>query len=376
MRPRLMILAVGLGVGGAEELIRQSIPLLEAEGFDVSLRSILRGGRILDEIRETGADAAALGSGRTGIPRALARLARELRSGRYDLIHSHLLAANLAARLVGRAVGVPAIVNSHHGADAWNFRGARALDRLTARCADRILVCSEYLLRVCRDEVGLPAGKLVTVPNGIDPTRFDRPCARAETRAALGLPGGAPVLGTVGRLDEPVKGTGVLLEAMALLRDRIPGAICVVAGSGPALSRLQDHAARAGLGERVRFVGERRDVPDLLRAFDLYVQPSRREAFGLSTLEAMACGLPVVASATGGLAELVEPGTTGELAEPGDPRSLAGAIQSLLSDPERARACGERGRAKARRYTLGRMVRGWSGVYRETLGRRGARRAA
>lgn len=132
-----------------------------------------------------------------------------------------------------------------------------------------------------------------------------------------------------------------------------------------------------GVENRVRFLGWRRDVPSLLQAMDLYVQPSLLEGFGLSVLEAMASGLPVLATRTGGLPEVVRDGKTGDLVPPGDARRLAEGIARLLSDPQRCRAYGAEGEARARsEFPLERMVRGWGELYRELLREAGWRVAA
>ena len=114
-RPRLLVLTVGLGVGGAEEIIRQSLPLIREDGFDVTLWSLKRGGRLLEEIRDSGSPVKSLGGGGPWNPAPLGRLWSGVRKGRFDLVHSHLFWANLAARLVGKGAGRPAVVNSHHG---------------------------------------------------------------------------------------------------------------------------------------------------------------------------------------------------------------------------------------------------------------------
>src|SRR5262249_9905818 len=159
---------------------------------------------------------------------------------------------------------------------------------------------------------------------------------------------GAPVVGSVGRLDEPVKGFGVLLSAMARVRAHEPRALCLVVGDGAGRQALQEQAVALGLQDRVRFLGSRADVPRLLQAFALYVRPSRSEGFGLAALEAMAAALPVVATRAGGLPEVVEEGVTGDLVDPGDGEALAQGILGLLRDYDRRLAYSRRGAERAR----------------------------
>jgi len=376
-RPRLLLLTVGLGVGGAEEIIRQSLPLIREEGFDVTLWSLKRGGRLLREIRDSGGRVESLGGSSPWNPAPLVRLWSGIRKEGFDLIHSHLYWANLAARLTGRCAGRAVIVNSHHGTDAWISPSRRWLERVTLSLADRVVVCSEAVRRCAIEEVGMPEDKVVTVANGIRVGRFSDASRRGALRAALGLAPDQPVVGTVGRLDEPVKGLSVLVAAMEKVAERIPGAVCLVIGEGPARASLEAIVRRRNLPERFRFLGERRDVPDLLHAVDLYVQPSLFEGFGLSALEAMAAGKAVVASRVGGLMEVVADSVTGDLVPPGNPEDLACSIVRLLEDPDRRGRYGREGQARAlERFPLEKMVRGWTRIYWDLLALRGRREAA
>ncbi len=376
-RPRLLVLSVGLGVGGAEELIRESLPLLDAEGLDTTLWSLKAGGALADEILSSGGDLKSLGARRASPLVLMGRLVKGLRRERFDLVHSHLYWANLAARLAAGPAGVPILVNSHHGTDAWDAPWRRWVERTTAPLADRIIACSEWVRRYAVEEVGLHAEQVVAVPNGVRIDRFAGGGSRREVRASLGLTPEQPVLGTVGRLEEPTKGVGVLVDALETVLAQVPEAVCVVAGDGPDRCSLEERARRRNLGTRIRFLGERRDVPELLQALDLYVQPSLVEGFGLSALEAMATGLPVVASRVGGLPEVVDEGRTGDLVAPGNPSLLAERIVTLLRSRELRERYGREGRARAReKFPLDRMVRGWCRLYRELLAASGWRAAA
>jgi len=374
--PRVLVLAVGMGTGGAEALIRDSLPLLRDEGFDLSLWVLKDGGTQMETIRRSGQCVRALAESGAGAA-PLARLLRDLRRERFDLIHSHLFWANLCARVAGKWAGVPVVINSHHGTDGWLTVSHRLLERGTAGLADRLVACSDAVRRCAVEQVRLPAHKVVTIPNGVPLQRFADRTARERMRAALGLGPGSLVIGSVGRLDEPVKGYAILLQALEILDGTVPEMVCLLCGDGPARAELERSVRERGLSAQVRFLGDRQDVPLVLQALDLYVQPSLSEGFGLSVLEAMATGLPVVATHCGGLPEVVRDGVTGDLVPPGEASQLAQRIRALLGEPGRRAAYGRAGEQRARQeFPLERMVRGWSALYRELLRDKGWRAAA
>jgi glycosyltransferase involved in cell wall biosynthesis len=212
----------------------------------------------------------------------------------------------------------------------------------------------------------VPARKVSTIPNGVDLTRFG-PASQAAARRALGLPGESTVVGTVGRLD-PVKDQAALVRAFATLMGAYPEALLVLAGDGPCREELARLVAELGAGGRVRLLGECRDVPQVLAAMDLFVLPSLAEGMSNTILEAMAVGLPVVATRVGGNRELVDEGETGRLVPPGDPRALADAVAGYLDD---AHVRGLHGKASRRRasetFALERMYRAHESLYGRLL---------
>lgn len=221
--------------------------------------------------------------------------------------------------------------------------------------------------------VGGEARKYVTIHNGIDPDRFT--AGRRLTGSELGLQEKLPVIGTVCRLSEPEKGLTVLLQAMARLAEPSgsPGCQLIIVGEGPSSKRLRDLGEELGVAPWVRFVGARRDVADLLPLTDVFVLPSLSEGFGIAIVEAMAAGRPVVATAVGGIPEIVLQGETGLLVPPGDPGALAGAVRQLLEQPDRAAAMGAKGRQRAReRFSIATVVRRHEDLYETLIARHAA----
>jgi glycosyltransferase involved in cell wall biosynthesis len=371
-RPRVLQLLVGFDIGGAEQLVLDTAPRLRALGFDLRVAALKGAGPLLGELEAAGVPAVALDARHRGDLGVVLRLAGLLRRERIDLLHSHLYIANLAGRVAGRIAGVPVILSAQHDTDLWMRPHHRLIERLSARLADRVIACSEAVRAWQIDAVGLPPAKLTTLRNAIVPPADPGESERDAARTALGAAPEDLVVGTLGRLFEPKKGLRIFIDAAVAVAARAPRARFVVAGEGPARAELEMRARHAGLGPRLIFAGARRDVPVLLSAYDLFVQPSLWEGFGLTVVEAMAVGRPVVASQVGGIPEIVRHGRDGLLVAPGDAGALADAIVDLLDDPERRARFAAEGRRRARtEFHIDRLVGETAALYRDALERRG-----
>ncbi|GAB2459184.1 glycosyltransferase family 4 protein [Nocardioides hungaricus] len=345
---RILTVIAEMGSGGAETVVADLATGLADQGHRVTVAS--SGGWRAEEL-------AARGIGTLGVPlrsrgpAALARSAAALRGTAPDLVHAHNVRAALAAHLGTRTLRRrrPPLVTTVHGlSDADYPRAAR------------LLATSDVVAAVSHDVAerlvggGLDRGRLRVVENAVPPPE---PTGRARARRLLGVAADLPLALCVARLTEP-KRVDLLLRAWP----DVPGALLVVVGDGEQRTRLERLAA-----ERVRFVGERRDVRRLLGAADVLVLPSDREGLPMSVLEAMAAGVPVVASAVGGLRAL-GPDVV-ELVAPGDARALAAGVRRVLADPDRAAALRDRGRAAVlRRFSSSRMRSAYGCLYEEVLG--------
>lgn len=303
---------------------------------------------------------------RVSRPFVIASLVRFLRRERPDLIHTHVtVSGNILWRTAGWLAGIPVVNHVHIGnyvrPASLSGRLARRIDTLTARIPRRFVVVSR---RVAEDLLrqGYPEDRIRVVPNGVKVSLF---------RQRNGTGGRTtPVIGCVARLCR-TKGQAILLEACSRLEKKL-GEIWLVGEDqeteGAYRIALEDHARALGILDRVKFLGHRDDVPDLLREMDVLVLPSFDEGMPLVLLEAMACGVPVVATRVGGVDELVEDGIDGLLVPPGDVAALAEAIDRLVSDPTRARDMGVAGRKKVEeRFALSKTVEAVGAVYGEVL---------
>ncbi len=258
-------------------------------------------------------------------------------------MQSFLFHANLASRLAAPWAGRPWVVGGLRVAERrqrWHL----ALDRWTSRLAAGSVCVSQGVLRFSRDAVGIDPARLTVIPNGIDPTPYD--AAEPVSRAAIGVPDDAHLALCVGRLD-PQKGLPDLLDAAERVIARRPDWHLALAGDGPDRDWLLGQlAGRPALGDRVRWLGPRDDVPGLLRSADVLVHPSLWEGMPNAVLEAMAARRPVVGTAVEGTEDLVVPGQTGWLVPPRDPAALAQALDEAADDPERCRRYGEAARLR------------------------------
>ncbi|MBD3368055.1 MAG: glycosyltransferase [Candidatus Eisenbacteria bacterium] len=234
---------------------------------------------------------------------------------------------------------------SHYPLGATVLTG---LVRRTNRMVDRIIVVSEDSRRRYLRSYRPPADKVVAIHNGIDLTRFQKVGPRDEVRAELGLDASDLAATVVGRLT-PGKGHDTLLDAAPAVLEAVPSLRLLLVGNGPLEEETRARADALGLGERVLFTGFRDDVPDLLAASDLFVLPSHGESFPLTVLEAMAAGLPVIASDVGGICEAVDHGRSGLLVPAAEPEALADALRRLGGDAGLRREMGERGRVRVER---------------------------
>ncbi|MFQ5899888.1 MAG: glycosyltransferase [Candidatus Methylomirabilia bacterium] len=308
-------------------------------------------------------------------PWTLAGVLRVVRERRVQIIHSHGKGAGLYGRLAGRWVGVPA-VHTFHGIHHAKYPGGvrelyLRLERYLARLSEAVIHVSESQAREAQ-RLGLAdPGRSHVVVNGIDAEEVRVLAEQLPlSRQALGLSREAQVLGCVARFDE-VKGLDLLVESLRRLADRYPRLALVLVGSGKREGQLHKRVMRAGLAERVQFAGPLAEPCRLFPLLDLYVSASRGEGLPYALLEAMACGLAVVATRVTGHVDAVQDGVTGLLTRPEDPEDLAVSVARLLDDPELRRKLGRAGSERVEsRFGLEPMVAQLARLYRQAVAAR------
>ncbi len=260
-----------------------------------------------------------------------------IRTENIDVISTHSGRDSFLAGVAGRISRKrPLIVRTRHLAMPITSRISYSL---LPHC---VVTVSEYVRSYLIKE-GVNADKVVAVPTGVDIGRFSPGNADGTLKQELKLDSDVPLVGTVGILRVK-KGHHVLLDAVPSVLKEIPEAMFVFAGDGPQRKNIQNKIQGMGLDERVRMLGLRKDIPNVLSSIDLFVLPTLQEALGTSFLEAMAMEKPVIGTNVGGVGEVIRDGINGFLVEPDNPFALATAIVSMLKDGERARSMGKEGR--------------------------------
>jgi glycosyltransferase involved in cell wall biosynthesis len=365
--PRLDILHIvpTLEVGGAEQLLVDRVPLLRERGYAIAVCALGPEGTLGPEFRLQGVPVYTCGMRRgRDAPRGLFRLAHHLCALRPRIVHTHMIWSDLAAFLLSPVVRDARWLSSKHVEPSALVPHLRALDRLLTRRATRVVTVSAAV-RQAYGPADVHSDRMRTVRHGA----MDHGPAAGDMRAALRtewkVPQHAVVIGTATRLAR-IKGVDVLLDAWRLLEREESEAYLVIAGDGPDAQALRARALTLHDPNRVRFLGLRRDMHRVYHAFDVFVLGSRLEAISLAVLEAMASGLPVVATKTGGIPEVVVDGRTGLLVPPEHPSALARALREVIADRSRRIAMGSAGRARYEAaFTVNRELADWIAIYRE-----------
>lgn len=335
----ILFVTVGYTLGGSENMIARIAPRLKKRGYKVSVLAFKSWGTISDKLKANGIKCIALkGKGKFDL-RVLWRYFLHLRKTHPDLIIAFLYRAYIPTRIFGFLLGIPNI-SSVRDVQKWMNPFHIFFEKITANFSVVIYSCSNAVTRFLTQKLGIKKERIVTIPNGIDVNSFSVKIDRGKKLRELGFNSKTKIVGTVCRLHEPKKGIKTLLKATKELQKEIDFQL-LIAGTGKDEVSLRQTAQAAGIN--VSFLGERKDIKEILQVMDIFVLASLYEGFPVVVLEAMAAGLPVVASRVGGLKEAVLDEKTGFLVEPGNPVILAARIKELLLKDSTRRKFGEAG---------------------------------
>jgi glycosyltransferase involved in cell wall biosynthesis len=368
-RMRIVYVINTLHIGGAERQLSRLIgEFVRLERWDISVYCLERRGPFIEAITDIGVEVHGLDKPWSSSPvrvfRSFLSLYSFLRRERPTIVHCYLPVASVLGALAAHLAGVPYIVQSRSGMiqeRGWRrICWCRAL-ALADRWSAAVIAVSKAVLQEAIRE-GTPATKARVIYNSVKvPNYIHGDRRRVE---------GTPILGSVGRLS-PEKGHRFLIEALASVLTVVPAARLVLVGDGPERSALEQLAIQLGVAERVDFMGYRTDVLDLLPSFDLFVLPSLTEAMPNALLEAMAAGVPVVATRVDGIPEIIQHEVNGWLVSPASADDLARTLVRLAQDEPLRAALGQRGHATvAARFSVEQEVAQTEDVYVRLLGQR------
>ncbi len=370
---RILHLQKATGIGGSERHLLMLLPGLARAGVEVRMAVAVAGDgeRFAAEMRERGVETHTVAAGPDVNPRLVAWTRRQIRDYKPDLLHTHLIHADLHGQLAARLARIPA-VSSVHGTPAFLRRGPVAVaGRAVGRMPRLTIAISEHVKRFLESGGLRRRGTVRVVYYGLDAGGW-APTAegRAEARARFGLAPGDVALAMTARLI-PGKGHEALIDAAAEAGRRVPELRLVIAGDGPLRADLERLAAERLPEGAARFIGFVDDVRPVVWAADALVFPTTpelSEGFGLAALEAMAAERPVVATEVGALPEVVADRETGLVVPPGDTHALAEALVELAGQPELRAAMGQSGLRRATSlFGVETMVDRTVSVYRDAL---------
>jgi sugar transferase (PEP-CTERM/EpsH1 system associated) len=360
-------LVTKLEFGGLEKVVFDLVRSRTRDTFDARVMCLETAGALAPRFDGLGVAVETIGRPSDRFAGRVIRLARRLRSLKPHVLHTHNPGPHLHGALAAVLASVPVLVHTKHGRNRVRRRSVRLINRFAAGLSDAIVAVSDETARVSREIERIPASKIRTIRNGVDLEHFAYRGPRGDRSGFCAV--------TVGRLD-PVKDQATLLRALRLAVDQDASISLDIVGDGPLRADLEALRDGLGLERHVRFHGFQHDVRPFLARADVFVLPSLSEGVPVTLLEAMATGLPGIATEVGGNAEVIVHGATGYLVPTRAPEVIAAALLGLRNDQAALDRLGRAARARAvNAFGLAAMVERYEALYLECLERRGLGRA-
>ncbi len=343
---KILYLSVGLNYGGAETALLRNLKSLDRNIYDACVVCIEKKGVIGEEIERLGIEVIYLND-KAGLfrPGLVIKISKILEEKRPDILQASLFYANFYGRVAAIFFKPKATIIEEHSMYTEKKFYHVLIDRFLGIFTDKIIVCSNSVLYFTANQEKIGKDKFFLIYNSVDSKRFSVSAPKADLRKKYGFSGNDFIVGTVGMLI-PKKGHRFLIEAASSLRGSIPGLKVLIIGDGEQKDTLEKLAGSYNLKDKVIFMGERQDVPELMKIMDIFVLPSLQEGFPMTILEAMYMGLPVIASDISGIPEIIENGENGLLVPPSDAGLLKEKIVALYNDADSRERYGSNARKK------------------------------
>ncbi len=353
-----------LGLGGAEQVVINLARGLDKSRFKPYVACLNDEGRFADELKKEGISVFALNKVKGLDFSVVPKLVRIIRENNIQIVHTHLWGANFWGRFAAKAVGVPVIIASEHGIQEYRTPLHFLIDRYLSKYTDKIIFVSESVRQAYWNKLCSDFNKTVFMPNGVGLVSSAEPDG-ALIRKEFGISENEVLLSCIGRLSEE-KGQKYLLEVLPEID--LANVKLLIVGDGPLEQSLKSQVAQSRLADKVKFLGFRKDIQAILKASDIVVLPSKREALSLVMLEAMAAAKPVLATAVGDASRVIRDGINGFLIPAAGKNALKEKLSFVLSNRERMEDIGQQARETIKRdYLVDTMIQRHQKLYDELL---------
>jgi glycosyltransferase involved in cell wall biosynthesis len=366
---RILHIITGSSIAGAENVVLTLAKGMKDSQFESEICTLSPEGELHKKAQQIGIKAYALGyKSILSLPKVVIKLFILLYKKNYYIINTHLSQAGVIGIIVGRLVRIPCIIETRHYSDYMYKYGNKIkqwLDKKTVNMTNHVIVVSNAGKEILKKIEGIKEEKINVIYNGIDISKFSSN-HRTQIRKQLGIDNN--IVLTFTATFHPSKGHKYLLESVGMLKKNYPNVVLLLIGDGVLRSNLGALTKQLNIEDNVRFLGYRTDIPDILSATDIYVHSSVEEGFGIAIIEAMAVGLPVVATNVGGIPEIITNGENGILVPPENPHALAEAIIDLIEHTEQRKILAEKGRQHVTaNFTDEIMVKKYMEVYNNVI---------
>ncbi|HRY37010.1 MAG TPA: glycosyltransferase [Candidatus Magasanikbacteria bacterium] len=348
-KPKILHLITGLDLGGAEQMMVETLPKIK--NFTHIVCSLTSKGSLGEKLEKEGIKVFCLNSGKYFSLSSVVLFRKIIKSEKPDLLATRLIHADFYGRIFGRLFGIKNIVCSLESVlDQPKYGKIFFLERITGFLVKKYSAVSQAVKNTYVLKASIDPKKITVIPNGIDLTKFQTNISKTETKNIYGW-SDKFIIGYAAKM-RPERNHKTLLSAFADFNKKIPGSLLILAGDGPEKENLITQAKNLNIYDSVKFLGNRSDVPQLLRAFDLFVSPSSYEGMSVAILEAMACGLPIIASDIEPNREIIENNKSGLLVPPFDKNILFEKMLYVYNSPKEALKLASGAKIKSSEYSL------------------------